>query len=324
MPPSRPEQSGKRARTLIARMLRIVVSVSLIGYVLTLIDLPRVLDRLAGVRMIVLIVVLLLQLVQMGLSTLKWKLILAADGVARPFGPLLVVYLKGNFLSLFLPTSFGGDVYRIYSVHRSGGGLARSTSSVLFDRITGLFALVSIALVAYAFLPSHPYLGPMAAVYLAGIGGFLGATSESAGRISDRIASPLLRRLASPLRSFSVYRRDPAMLAAAITIALLFQLNIVMINKLYCVALGIHMSLGHLLVIVPLIYLTEVLPISINGIGVRDSAYVFFFVLLGFASDEGLALALLVLLMRYVFGLIGGSLLLVESVRARNPRGTDL
>jgi hypothetical protein len=164
----------------------------------------------------------------------------------------------------------------------------------------------------------------MAAVYLAGIGGFLGATSESAGRISDRIASPLLRRLASPLRSFSVYRRDPAMLAAAITIALLFQLNIVMINKLYCVALGIHMSLGHLLVIVPLIYLTEVLPISINGIGVRDSAYVFFFVLLGFASDEGLALALLVLLMRYVFGLIGGSLLLVESVRARNPRGTDL
>jgi hypothetical protein len=72
-----------------------------------------------------------------------------------------------------------------------------------------------------------------------------------------------------------------------------------------------------LLVIIPLIYLTEILPISINGLGVRESAFGFFFVLIGHTVEEGLAVSLLVIGMRYLLGLLGGTLLLLTLVTSR-------
>ena len=75
-------------------------------------------------------------------------------------------------------------------------------------------------------------------------------------------------------------------------------------------ALSIDIPMSQLIVIIPLIFLTEVLPISINGAGVRDSAFVFFFVMIGHTKEEGLAVGLLVIIMRYIGGLVGGSVLL--------------
>ena len=46
-------------------------------------------------------------------------------------------------------------------------------------------------------------------------------------------------------------------------LAFAFQLNVVVINKVYTLALGIEVDFSLLVVIIPLIYLTEALPISI-------------------------------------------------------------
>ncbi len=61
--------------------------------------------------------------------------------------------------------------------------------------------------------------------------------------------------------------------------------------------------------------LTEVIPISINGAGVRDSAYVFFFILIGHTKEEGLAIGLLVIAMRFLSGLVGGSVLVASLIQ---------
>jgi hypothetical protein len=101
-----------------------------------------------------------------------------------------------------------------------------------------------------------------------------------------------------------------------------FQLNIVVINKVYTMSLGMEVSFGTLLVIIPLIYLTELLPISINGLGVRESAFGFFFVLIGHTVEEGLAVSLLVIGMRYLTGTLGGVLLLVTLLDSRAGRAS--
>ena len=99
---------------------------------------------------------------------------------------------------------------------------------------------------------------------------------------------------------------DPRSLALIILLSFTFQLNIVLINKVYTVVLGLDIPSSVLLVIIPLIYFTEVLPISINGLGVRESAYGFFFVMIGHTVEDGLAVSLLVIGMRYFLGLFGG------------------
>ena len=63
-------------------------------------------------------------------------------------------------------------------------------------------------------------------------------------------------------------------------ISAVFQFNIVIIMFCYAQALNVPasaVSFGELVATVPAVYLTEMLPVSINGIGVRDSAFVFFF-----------------------------------------------
>jgi uncharacterized membrane protein YbhN (UPF0104 family) len=228
----------------------------------------------------------------------------------------------GNFLSLFLPTSFGGDVYRVLAIRGINRDLAKSTSSVLFDRMSGVFALVSICMIAYLALPDRPYDPLILLVYALGVAGFLIVSSSAAIGVMDAAKISLIRKLGKVLASFRNYRQDPRSLAIIILLSFVFQLNIVLINKLYTMSLGIDVSFGTLLVIIPLIYLTELLPISINGLGVRESAFGFFFVLIGHTVEEGLAVSLLVIGMRYLTGAVGGVLLLVTLLDSRAGRAS--
>jgi len=98
-----------------------------------------------------------------------------------------------------------------------------------------------------------------------------------------------------------------------IAISFLFQFNVVVGNQIYCAALDIDIPFGHLLVIVPVVYLTEILPISVNGIGVRDGAFALAFSMLGYKMEDGLAVAILVIFVRYGVGMIGGLVFLKES-----------
>jgi uncharacterized protein (TIRG00374 family) len=309
-----------RARALFG--LKICLSVGLLAYLFTLIDLDRLLDQLRQADPRYLLVALLLLLAQIGISSLKWQLILRSDGVLMLLPFLVKVYMIGNFLSLFLPTSFGGDVYRVLAIRGINRDLAKSTSSVLFDRMSGVFALVSICMIAYLALPDQPYDPLILLVYALGIAGFLIVSSNAAVEVMDAAKVSLIRKLGKVLASFRNYRRDPLSLAIIVLLAFLFQLNIVVINKVYTVSLGIDVSFGTLLVIIPLIYLTELLPISINGLGIRESAFGFFFVLIGHTVEEGLAVSLLVIGMRYLTGAVGGVLLLVTLLDSRAGRAS--
>jgi glycosyltransferase 2 family protein len=308
-----------RARVLF--WLKICLSAGLLAYLFTLIDLDRLLDRLRNIDLRYLLVALLLLLAQIGISSLKWRLILRSDGIRMHLPFLIKTYMIGNFLSLFLPTSFGGDIYRVLAVRGVNRDLAKSTSSVLFDRLSGVFALVSIGMLAYLALPDQPYEPVVIVAYVIGVAGFLIVSSDTAIGIINASKVSLIKKIGKILASFANYRRDRRSLALIVLLSFMFQLNVVFVNKAYTLALGLDVPLSVLLVIIPLIYLTEILPISINGLGVRESAFGFFFVLIGHTVEEGLAVSLLVIGMRYLLGLLGGTLLLVTLMTsgARRP-----
>jgi uncharacterized membrane protein YbhN (UPF0104 family) len=127
----------------------------------------------------------------------------------------------------------------------------------------------------------------------------------------------IVKKFAKILRSFRAYRTHRRLLVLVLLLAFAFQLNVVVINKVYTLALGIDVSFSLLLVIIPLIYLTEALPISINGLGVRESAFAFFFVMNGLTVEEGIAVSLLIVAERYLLGILGGSLLLASVISSR-------
>jgi glycosyltransferase 2 family protein len=312
--------AGSRSVSMKGRVLfwlKLCVSAALLFYLFTLIDLDGLVERLRNVDLRYLVIAFVLLLVQVGLSSIKWQVILRSDGVLMRLPFLIKTYMIGNFISLFLPTSFGGDIYRVIAARGVNQDLAKSTSSVLFDRLSGLFALISICMIAYVVLPEQPYGVAVLVLYVLGVAGFFVVSSNAVGRLIEASKIGLVRKSGKILLSFRNYRRNPSAMLLILLLSFLFQFNIVVINKVYTTALGLNVDFGILLVIIPLIYLTEVLPISINGLGVRESAFAFFFVQIGLTVGDALAVSVLIVGMRYLVGLLGGSLLLATVISSR-------
>jgi hypothetical protein len=301
------------------KIVQVVISLIILVLIFRKVEFNVLLNQFARLNLLFLGPIFVIYLFQNALSSYKWQTILTADGQVIPFRFLLKSYLIAGFISLFLPSSFGGDLYRVYVLKEYNRDYLQNTSSVLFDRVTGLFALVSISIISFVFFYRDAIDLRLIILYIIGVLAFLGFTSKNGIKLLDRYQSKAAKFLVGIQLSFSRYRKNGTVLIICLFISFLFQSNIVLANKLYCLILGIDIKLSYLFVVIPLIYLTEALPISINGLGVREGAFVFFLTKAGCTIEEGLALGMLVLSMRYAFSLtLGGGLFIREMIRSKS------
>jgi uncharacterized protein (TIRG00374 family) len=301
-----------------AKFAKLLLSFGILVYLFRHVDIKVLLAQFTQLNFLIFILAFLILILQCALSSLKWRIILKADGKTVPFLFLLKSYLIGNFISLFLPSSFGGDLYRIYALKKYSKDYLQNTSSVLFDRVSGLFALASLSIISYIFFLKAYINYPFLFCYLFGVIFFWILTSDKTISFIDNYNIKFLDLIKRILESFNKYRKNWRVLLFILLISFAFQSNIVFLNKIYCSALNININLSFLFVVIPLIYLTEALPISINGLGVREGAFVFFFQQAGYEKIEALAVGLLVISMRYLFSItFGGTLFFREFFRKK-------
>ena len=259
------------------------------------------------------------------LSAWKWKMLLAADGVQVPLPRLLSSYLIGTFFNLFLPSSIGGDSYRVVDVRRHGGA-AKSFASVFADRLTGFLALAIWGLlfsaVGWSRLPDKRILWLPALVFgmMAGIV-FAILQRRMLVAVLRLFRLDRMKKLDGfvhkVLDSVAAYSSNRALLARVFGISLLFQMLAIAI--IFCISQALAWSVPFIFfcIFVPLITLGEALPISIFGIGVRDSLYVLFFAQGGASREQALSLALVYVLITIVYSLLGGVLFLLRRAPVR-------
>ena len=296
-------------KRLAGTIFRVLVSFSAIALLLTISDREQIIATFARLDPLVLVVPFLLLQGQTLLSALKWWMILKKEGESVPYWFLARTYFIGNFFSLFLPSSIGGDVYRTVVLKGRINSLHKSATSIFFDRLSGLFALISLALIGAFMAFEGRALLIIVGVYLFGLLAYavmLWLSARLPGR-QNRIMG-FIHKVTDSLRAYST---DPAFLLKVLALSFVFQSMIIVINWLYCQALVIKVPVDELFVIVPLAYITDMIPVSVNGIGVRDSAFAALFVLFGHLKEEAIGLSLLILGMRYVSALtVGGTLFL--------------
>jgi hypothetical protein len=93
------------------------------------------------------------------------------------------------------------------------------------------------------------------------------------------------------------------------------------VNYLISLALGGGISLLHIFLFTPLITFVLLIPISIGGIGLNQSAYVFFFNLVGVPEQKSLAMSLIMQAIIIISSLPGG-VLWWRKRSARRPEST--
>lgn len=302
-----------RKRLLLA--LKLTVSLALLWMIYRRVPFDAVSRSVTDIDLRYLPLILGILLCNTVLSAWKWQIILRADDVHVSLRRLVVSYLIGTFFNIFLPSSIGGDAYRIYDVARDCGRSASSFSAVLADRLSGFLALALVAVaasVAAARMASTPFLSVIPIAALAVLGFMVWALFR---QTPVRRAMALLRlnRIArldgfadQCLASFDRYRRNTRVAIRIMGISFLFQFLLVTCVALMAEALGIRVPFVYYCAFVPMICLMEALPISVYGVGIRDAGYVFFFGLIGVPRVAALSLALTYLGTNVAYSLFGG------------------
>lgn len=310
---------AKASRTVSVRLIRVlqaVVSVGVVAYLLSFLNLETVarLWDLALWRDFWVAPALMMAGVY--LAALRWVALLRWLGAWMRQSRAFCVYLISTFYNVILPGVLGGDAVRIgYGGKITSAPMSTVFVSVFMERYFGLVGLgglgTLVLVLNLAFFREHIGMVPLlilpAALFsILAIGMFLTLGAERL-LATDQNRSGIWAKISSVAEMAVQFRKIPIrLLASVVSLGLLFQLSEIVVFIYFAGLLGIDISPLAFLVIVPMVYLVTLLPISIGGLGVREGTLVF--LLGGFNVPPGLAvlLALLVYLNRVVLALVGG------------------
>jgi len=305
-------------RDKLTTILKIVVSLGLIAFVLWRVKLDKVAAQLASANLWFVLAALALYVLAIVVNGVKWQILLRAQGVRVPIGAVLQFLFTGFFFNNFLPANVGGDVMRGYGLARYTDRTADAAVSVIVDRIVGLIAYMSTAAVAaivavnltgHSALQQVEWVAIVALVLLAGL--FAVLLSRRLRALIGRLFTwrflirlgPFWARVSA---AFDAYRFRYGTLALAFGVALIGIICTTFVNWCLSQAMGGLMPLAAIFLFNPLIALVLMIPISIGGIGVSQTAYPFFFGLAGVPTDHSVAVSLLIYAIAVVASLPGG------------------
>lgn len=239
----------------------------------------------------------------------------------RRVGSILAFVLVAQAYALLLPGQLAGEVVKAYRLARgSVGGGGRVVSSVAFDKLTSLvalllttlggllaeshrfgtllFGLVTVGLVAMAVVAGLLALGRVRRLALGllevgvgvGAGGWRGRVVGHVGLFLETWRSHTARPVSLALSL--LYGVAAQLVQALATWILGMGLGIVLSPALWCVIIGV---------------LTVVLlaPISIGGLGLREASLIGMLGLFSVGNDQALAVAFAILAFQLLTTVVG-------------------
>jgi uncharacterized membrane protein YbhN (UPF0104 family) len=308
--------TGRRTKTLWA-LLRALLGLALLAFVVTRLDARQVFANMADLVWGWVALACLAQLVAKLVWTARWKEILCANGLQRGFRDLLALVFVGLFFNSFLPTSMGGDVVRGYYTSRGREDWVASYGSLLIERALGLITLsaqaAGVALILLAqgdnrlsgdLLMGVAVVG--AGLTIVGFSAFRWTGWPSRLRAVPWIRGRGARLLDGLSRAIDLFNRPSTPRLAIVANSLALQITAALFHVACARAVGLDTPALVFFLVVPASVLASMLPISLNGLGLREGTLVGLLVAYGAPPAEAGGFAILALFVASAFSLIGG------------------
>ena len=271
-------------------LLRALFSSGLIAFLLSRIRWGEIVGLLRGVHPMFALAAPLFSLAALLLMAARTRLLLRHWGIVLDYRAVLAVTWLGQFCNSFLPGSTGGDVAKFYRVCRlAPGSKTAGFAALVADRLVALVALVLLAGAALVF-GDHSLFGQLAdgvtlegsgRPWIAGFGLALFAAVlmiVASGRLrrSGRFAgaSAKWRRVREEMR---MGLRDGPFLSTALMLAVAVHLSSLSGFYLFAKALQVPATFGQLMVVWPVVMVVTLLPLTVNGYGLRECVMIYYF-----------------------------------------------
>jgi uncharacterized membrane protein YbhN (UPF0104 family) len=313
-------------RRLLLFLVKAAISALLLAVSLRGVDLRSVGQRLSGLDLGWIAFALFMLCIQAPLLALRWSEIAAICGAKLPAITALRYTFIGLFFRQVLPSTAGGDAARVWLLARGGAGWPIAIYSVLLDRV---FGVVALAVLVIACLPWTLQLihDPVARAALALIGfGTLGGAvvflvlGVQHLRIMERWW--LTRHFAAASRL--AWRLCRSAAGARVTV-LSFAIHFVTVAAAWGTAMAAHVAIDfvYVLFLFPPVLLIATLPVSVAGLGVRESVMVLAFSYAGLAQSDGLIVSILYGAATLAVGAIGGVVWVASGYRWRSAKAIE-
>lgn len=281
---------------MINRLVRLSVSVALLTWAISLLNPEIIIDTIRGSGVISFSAAIAINLLTFVTTGTRWFWMVSTREPNTPYLPHLAVYFRATFLNTFTPANLGGDVYRVIALKSNtlpAGDLLRL---LIRERLLGLYSCLAVFAISWLWLPHNglDFSNPFLWAFLLAVGAFLAPLI--AGTMGQQVKSRLRRLLGSSrlpqmenwvdtgTELFTASGTEKLFLTSVLSM-LLWILSI----KVVTAGAGLPVSFVQLAAVATLVEIARLLPLTVQGIGLREGVFAYLLATLGHDPDRAFA-----------------------------------
>jgi hypothetical protein len=312
---------GRQPASTAWRIVRYTVTIGVIAVLLYRVDWMQAQQEVAQIPLWMLVGVFIAMFVALVVTTWRWSFALEMHNLHYPFLMLVRTLCSGFFLNTFLPTAIGGDAYRAYRTMPRANYRSRALSAIVLDRMAGFLVLLAFGAVAALtlmdrFAIARIYCLVLAVVAAAGAVGFVALERGWLHNITARWDG--FKPLNAIRHSLALLNnRGRYWLLLFVSSAAFQALSIGTVLAMFA-AVSAEATFAQCALIMAAVSVAGVLPISINGIGIIEGAFVAAAVTLGIDYDKALVVAFLRRLLMLCLAVVCGAIYMTEPAKPKD------
>lgn len=267
-------------------VLKILISLFFIALLLWLMrgSIGQILIILRTTKMWLLSLGFLLYFLNVVIMSYRLKRVMTVQNIQLPLKDVTRLSLIGLFFTNFMPTAIRGDVAKAYYTAKSTDKKLGSFTSIFMDRMLGLFSFITLATFALVFygknIENRVIIWAVSLMLVTALLALIILLNKNVAQ-KLRFILTMLRfvRLDTKLReiyeAIASYRHHRRIVIQAFYISLICQVLSISVIYLLAKSISVNVPLMVLFLVVPIIATLSMLP-SLNGLGIREGAYVYF------------------------------------------------
>ncbi|NOZ62745.1 MAG: flippase-like domain-containing protein [Calditrichaeota bacterium] len=307
--------------------LKIIVSVGLVIFLIAKLGLRDIYQQLQSVSLGWIFLALVIFTGSNILGAFQWFLLLKSKNIHLKFSHVLSYYFVGLFFNNFLIGYIGGDAFRIYDISKRTGDSSSAVSTVFFDRFMGFVMLTTLALftglIWRGVFQSSTVLLIVVIIFVVWVLSFLFIFNDFLAHQLGKIIRFIFPDKANGkiydiYKNINSFKNNRRVLISVTLTSLVIQTIRVFVHYLAALSLGLQGQVKYFFLFIPVIALLASLPISIGGIGVRESSGLALFSrVTSFPPELIVVMEFLAYLIGLVSALPGGIIFMIRKERIR-------
>lgn len=313
--------SRVRFRKAIFFILRLLIGLGLLVFLFWKVGIVEILAQLKQIDTLYIVLSIVLFLSAVLIISLRWKILLDAHTIHIPYLKTFAFYLIGFFFNNFLPTIIGLDLIRAVYVSNAYGKRAECFASVISEKAIGILGILVLGVF---FLPlfllkdrfiAFIFAGFLALTVLFTAGIFFFPKRRRlrglAWAFKLRILSSIKESLARFYDALYYYKDRKSSLFLTLLLSVAYQIILVSIFFFIGRALSLSIPYYYFLAFVPVINIGSMIPITPNGIGIRETLCMYLFGLAGVESSLSILISIIFFAVALLISLSGAVIFMV-------------